>query len=78
MRGVREMEVRIRHIDETTQDSRPFAEAKDESKVCDLIDYINRCGGVYISERGDTFEFNSFQIVIDGSTAYVEIIVGEE
>ena len=72
------MEVRIRHLDEASNENRPFAKAKNETEVSELIDFIGRCGGVYIAESGDTFEYHSLRIVMDDSDAYVEIIVGEE
>jgi hypothetical protein len=68
------MQVRLRHADDS--DSIPFTEIHF-SELPDLITFINKSGGVHITQNGDTYPYMDYQIVVDGAEAYVDIYVGE-
>ena len=67
------MKVKIRHIDKSK--AIPFTECRHD-EIDSVIDVINNAGGVYC--EGEIMPFNSYQIILNDTEAFVEIIVGKD
>ena len=78
------MKVKIRHIE--AAESVPFGEAKNEDELQDMIRFIGRSGGVYVTvdtqqwqlTGEDTFPFHSYQLVLDEGEFFAELLIGVE
>lgn len=69
------MIVKLRDISESDP---VYFEAIEFYQIDDLIEFIKKTGGVYSSKASNELPFHSYQIVLDGSEAFAEIIVGKE
>jgi len=45
------MTVKVRHLNETTAEARTFASVNNETELMDLIGFVKRSGGIYMSEE---------------------------
>ncbi|MDD5693572.1 MAG: hypothetical protein PHU86_03825 [Patescibacteria group bacterium] len=72
------MTVKVRHLNETTAEARTFASVNNETELMDLIGFVKRSGGIYMSEEGSTDPFHSYQLVMDEKEVFAEIIIGKE
>lgn len=68
------MRIKIRHVEQATGGV-DFTEIHF-SELDKVIEMINRSGGVYY--EGGTEPFHSYQLVLDETGAYAEIIIGED
>jgi hypothetical protein len=69
------MKVKIRHIE--AAESVPFGEAKNECELQEMIRFIGRSGGVYMTGE-DTFPFHSYQLVLDEGEFFAELLIGAD
>lgn len=67
------MQIKLRHVEQS--ESKAFDEGPI-GYVESLIGFIERSGGVYY--EGSHQPFNSYQLVLDESGAYAEIIIGHD
>jgi hypothetical protein len=70
------IEVCIRHYDET--DRVHFTEVEDVAACKVIIDDMKSEGGVYFEHYSTTYPFHSYNYVVDGSRAFIELVFGEE
>ena len=67
------MEIKIRHMAEANGQ---YFTTCHHSELGEVIDFIKRAGGVFACGN-DSEPFHSYQIVLDETGAWVEILVGE-
>lgn len=67
------MEVRLRYVHEA--EGKYFTDCSHD-ELEDVIAFVKRAGGVYCG--GGEQEFHSFQLCLDETGAYAEIIIGDD